>query len=43
MAKNLLENADLVDEDLREPYYDLLTMLLNRDEFYITHIGFEEF
>jgi len=41
LAKNLLESADCVDEELREPYYDVLITLLNRDEFYISYIGFD--
>lgn len=41
LAKNLLESADSVDEELREPYYDVLITLLNRDEFYISYIGFD--
>lgn len=41
LAKSLLATADDVDEDLRDPYYEVLILLLNRDEFYISYIGFE--
>jgi hypothetical protein len=37
-----LESADIIDEDLRDPYYDVLITLLNRDEFYISYLGFDK-
>jgi hypothetical protein len=40
LTKNLLESVDLIDEDLRVPYYDVLISLLNRDEFFISYLGF---
>lgn len=42
LTKNLLESADIIDEDLRDPYYDVLITLLNRDEFYISYLGFDK-
>lgn len=39
--KSLLESADLIEESLRDRYYDVLTTLLNRDEFFISHLGFD--
>ncbi|CAK81401.1 unnamed protein product (macronuclear) [Paramecium tetraurelia] len=42
VTKNLLESADLIDEDLRDQYYDVLITLLNRDEFFISYLGFDK-
>ncbi|CAD8068828.1 unnamed protein product [Paramecium primaurelia] len=42
LTKNLLESADLIDEDLRDQYYNVLITLLNRDEFFISYLGFDK-
>lgn len=40
LAKNLVQNADLLDEKLREMYYEVLCCLLLREEFYLNYMGF---
>jgi len=41
LGKHVLENCDNVDEELKDKYYEILYNLMNRGEFDLTAIGFE--
>jgi len=42
IANHLLQYADDIDETLREGYYDCLKIIINRGEFDLNYMGFDD-